>query len=312
MTKHKEAFCLMWYACQCGHRERIWNSRDGVTPFGCRCPSCGDLTLGHTDFSGDVVAPNHKLHQGQKFWRDGAPDEAVRITQKRIEFANCRGVVLPAEHVEQMMKAAREGLDEWKPGWPTLDEAKTDASDSGKILAAIIEALGPGTSDPVLRVKGLVEINQELIGRLGRRDAEIVELQQFRQGIIDALGASDVLGRIPISDQVRRLKNDAEHFRVMARDATAEREAWVARGHAMTEELARVLPCPFCGEPPKVVPSHPEHDGAAWGAVRCVNKSCPAMPSVSDGEAIADERGSNAYKNAAIKRWNNRASGVAR
>ena len=39
---HREAFCLMWYACPCGHAERYWNSRDGVTPFmiGCEAKGC--------------------------------------------------------------------------------------------------------------------------------------------------------------------------------------------------------------------------------------------------------------------------------
>jgi hypothetical protein len=126
MTRqHKEAFCLMWYGCEeCGHQERIWNSRDGVTPFVDLCPSCGGLTLYHSNFSADVATPDHKLHRGQRFWRDGTTDEAISIMKKRIDFANRRGVILPAEHVEQMMKAARGGLDEWKPGWPTLDMAK--------------------------------------------------------------------------------------------------------------------------------------------------------------------------------------------
>jgi len=39
--RHVEAFCLMHYACDCGHHEVIWNSRDGVTPFTAPCPSCG-------------------------------------------------------------------------------------------------------------------------------------------------------------------------------------------------------------------------------------------------------------------------------
>lgn len=44
--RHAEAFCLMTYLCKgCGHREVIWNSRDGVTPFAATCPSCGGATL---------------------------------------------------------------------------------------------------------------------------------------------------------------------------------------------------------------------------------------------------------------------------
>jgi hypothetical protein len=62
--QHKEAFALMWYACACGHRERFWNSRDGVTPFGgIECPSCGEkgmsMTggLSHIRFDLDEHAP---------------------------------------------------------------------------------------------------------------------------------------------------------------------------------------------------------------------------------------------------------------
>lgn len=65
--------------------------------------------------------------------------------------------------------------------------------------------------------------------------------------------------------------------------------------------------CPFCGAKPKVYPLNSKKDGNAWGAVTCINADCPAQPSVKDGEEVADERGSDAYKQAAIARWNRRA-----
>lgn len=68
MYNHAEAFCLMNYACPCGHREVIWNSRDGVTAFGCGCPSCGKPTLSHVQFHRDVCNPDHKPHIGQRMW----------------------------------------------------------------------------------------------------------------------------------------------------------------------------------------------------------------------------------------------------
>jgi hypothetical protein len=80
--QHKEAFCLMTYACKCGHRERIWNSRDGVTPFAAQCPSCDDGIMQHVDWALDRRAVEHKLRPGQKFWRDGTPDEAEAIMRR--------------------------------------------------------------------------------------------------------------------------------------------------------------------------------------------------------------------------------------
>jgi hypothetical protein len=75
--QHAEAFCLMWYACRCGHQERIWNSRDGVTPFGTRCPSCNQPTLQHERWSEDAYAPDFKPAFGQRQW--------VSMTRERAE-----------------------------------------------------------------------------------------------------------------------------------------------------------------------------------------------------------------------------------
>jgi hypothetical protein len=123
MSTHKEAFCLMWYACKaCGHRERIWNSRDGVTPFGCNCPSCNG-TLNHVEWHNDTPAPDHKLIPGQRFWRDGTPDEAEAIMRRRIEKAKGTQWEAGPETVAQLIKAARDESDEseFRKGWPVLD-----------------------------------------------------------------------------------------------------------------------------------------------------------------------------------------------
>jgi hypothetical protein len=65
-------------------------------------------------------------------------------------------------------------------------------------------------------------------------------------------------------------------------------------------------PCPFCGCQPLVSPTHPELDGNAWGRVECISASCYARPIVLDGELDADDRGSDLYKESAIRRWNTR------
>jgi hypothetical protein len=81
---HSEAFCLMWYACECGHRERIWNSRDGVTPFGFQCPSCKEPKLKHVDWKFDQHAPDHVPAVGQRIWIDLTRDRALEIARRTV------------------------------------------------------------------------------------------------------------------------------------------------------------------------------------------------------------------------------------
>ena len=118
---HGEAFMLMAYACKCGHREMIWNSRDGVTPFGSSCPSCGQPSLQHVDWKADVYEPQHKLHKWQRFWRDGTPDEAEMIMRRRIEAMKDQYPISPedADALIQRCRAGDEG--EFQNGWPMLD-----------------------------------------------------------------------------------------------------------------------------------------------------------------------------------------------
>lgn len=119
---HAEAFNLMWYGCKCGHRERIWNSRDGVTPFGTACPSC-DGIMDHIDWRRDERAPQHKLRAGQRFWRDGTPDEAEAIMRRRIAAMRDRWPQTP-EQEAALIASTRSGEGEFRLGWPMLDEHK--------------------------------------------------------------------------------------------------------------------------------------------------------------------------------------------
>ena len=119
---HGEAFMIMWYACKCGHRERIWNSRDGVTPFGALCPSCGG-TMSHVDWGRDEYAPDHKPARYQRYWRDGTPDEAEAIMRRRIEGMRGGPYEASSEVVEELIASARAGENEFQPGWPMLSEA---------------------------------------------------------------------------------------------------------------------------------------------------------------------------------------------
>ena len=85
MPTFAEAYKLMWYSCSCGHRECVWNSRDGITPFGTNCPSCGK-TMQHRSWAADVYKPDHHPYYGQLVWRDGTPDDAARIARRRADI----------------------------------------------------------------------------------------------------------------------------------------------------------------------------------------------------------------------------------
>lgn len=90
---HAEAFCLMWYHCDdCQHLERFWNSRDGVTPFGTQCPSCGNDTLRHAYFGSDKYAPDHKPPAGQKVWIDMTRERARYFVRLRIDALKAHGL----------------------------------------------------------------------------------------------------------------------------------------------------------------------------------------------------------------------------
>lgn len=107
--RHKEAFCLMWYACRCGHREQFWNSRDGVTPFGLQCPSCGSLDFHHVDFFRDRYAPNHAPHPGQRVWVDMSLARAESIAKQRIQMAKDRGITDYGISLEELTESIYHG-----------------------------------------------------------------------------------------------------------------------------------------------------------------------------------------------------------
>jgi hypothetical protein len=82
-----EAFCLMWYRCECGHKERIWNSRDGVTPFCMACPSCNKPAMQHVDWHLDKYSPDHKPYIGQRMWIAMTWEMALKIATRNVARA---------------------------------------------------------------------------------------------------------------------------------------------------------------------------------------------------------------------------------
>lgn len=127
--QYGERFALMWYACEagrgqvkrkhCGHRERLWNSRNGVTPFGIRCTKC-DGFMSHVDWHLDEYAPDHKPAPGSRFFRDGTTAEAITILTKR--FADRLDNPHAKAQMNRMLLEIDAGrIDEFRPGWPTIE-----------------------------------------------------------------------------------------------------------------------------------------------------------------------------------------------
>lgn len=108
--KAKESFALMWYACPCGHRERLWNSRDGVTPFALLCPSCGLPRLVHVWWSQDAATPNHVPHHGQRVFLGLTLERARSIVSARAdavaEHARAVGAVPPIVTAKDLERLA--------------------------------------------------------------------------------------------------------------------------------------------------------------------------------------------------------------
>lgn len=108
---HREAFCLMWYRCDCGAVLRAWNSRDGVTPFGVNCPSCGEARMMHDRWDEDEYAPHHKPHKGQLIFRNAlmADFHALRDNPEHHWHS------LDAEKWTQVRERLREQVQQGTP-----------------------------------------------------------------------------------------------------------------------------------------------------------------------------------------------------
>lgn len=109
---HPEAFCLMWYKCRlCGHMERYWNSRDGVTPFGTICPSCGDSSVIHVHWGEDKYAPTHKPHLGQRVWVSMTKERATKFAQRAIDRYTTKvdGAVIQPNIIDKLIEDFYKG-----------------------------------------------------------------------------------------------------------------------------------------------------------------------------------------------------------
>ena len=143
---HNEAFNLMQYESKDG-RERmvIWNSRDGVTPFGCSHPETGTELL-HVRWNEDIRAVDHKPEVGEWIWVDLDPEKALQQTMARVE--------------------------EWwdHPEYPMRDAFESKDAAARVLMKDMFESQHPQTGEPIkLRPPDLVQVTPFL------RDALLAE-----------------------------------------------------------------------------------------------------------------------------------------
>ena len=80
-----EAFCIMRYGCKkCHHGEKIWNSRDGVTPFIVPCAKCGG-EASHIQWDADFRKIDHVPNVGDRIFISTSLERAREIAARRIE-----------------------------------------------------------------------------------------------------------------------------------------------------------------------------------------------------------------------------------
>jgi len=126
--EHAEAFMLMTYASKDGKtRIRIWNSRDGITPFTCSHPVTG-VELSHADWNLDKYLPDHKPAPGDFIFTKLTPEKARPLAQQMVEKHWDRG-----EYPLRDASFAKDGKEaavahfvkEWTEAWggdsPTLE-----------------------------------------------------------------------------------------------------------------------------------------------------------------------------------------------
>jgi len=115
---HGEAFCIMRYKCKdCGAIELLWNSRDGVTPFGIICRECGKSML-HVDWNLDLYAPKHLPERGYRVFMDMPREIAVIIEKVKIRQLWDAGEYPMKERWGTQEEALGALMEDWEEGEP--------------------------------------------------------------------------------------------------------------------------------------------------------------------------------------------------
>ncbi len=106
---HGEAFCLMKYVCKgCGFQEILWNSRDGVTPFGISCERCHGHNMLHDAWQLDTFEPKYIPVPGQRIFIDLTREVMAEVVKKRLESARGTKYERPEEEWPEIIERCVE------------------------------------------------------------------------------------------------------------------------------------------------------------------------------------------------------------
>lgn len=130
IMQHQEGFCWMTYRSDDGTESiRIWNSRDGVTPFVITLPSGKQAT--HVDWHADHWDPGYEPKPGDLIFVDmtdqAAREYAQRNAERYFNDAKLSQFVPPSRTVEELAQALYESYTD-VPGSPNLVRVKEDGS----------------------------------------------------------------------------------------------------------------------------------------------------------------------------------------
>lgn len=122
---HAEAYCLMKYSAKDGSEvEWIWNSRDGVTPFGVLNRS-RTVELFHVEWDLDRRVPHYRPQPGERIFVDLTPERAEHFARRRIELYWNEGEYPMRERFtsqDEALTVLVKGM--LRPGAPDLIEAR--------------------------------------------------------------------------------------------------------------------------------------------------------------------------------------------
>lgn len=161
-----EAFCLMTYQCEtCGKEERLWNSRDGVTPYTIGCRYCGGMAS-HIRWNEDRRAVNYKPRPGERIFVDMTPERARVLAEKRVEYFKGTAYERPKEETAKLI----ESLTKDFTGSPTVIEVTASSDDIAEKLLKLAETFStPGCTKKKRALGVTLREAAELIQELNKK-----------------------------------------------------------------------------------------------------------------------------------------------